>query len=98
MEIELRSTEDGEPPPSSHRKTAGAGVVTTRHSQEVQPDENAVQISFPFYTGNSTVVRRPKRIINKFPISPRSEAFRRARDQAARLVLDTAARWDHGHA
>ena len=28
----------------------------------------------------------------------RSEAFRRARDQAARLVLDTAARGDHGHA
>jgi lysine 2,3-aminomutase len=76
MEIELRSTEDGEPPPSSHRKTAGAGVVTPRHSQDVWPDENAVQISFPFYAGNSTLVRRPKRLINKFPISARSEAFR----------------------
>jgi uridine phosphorylase len=28
----------------------------------------------------------------------RSEAFRRARDQAARLVLATAGRWDGGHA
>jgi lysine 2,3-aminomutase len=76
MKIELRSTEDGEPP-SSHRKTASVGVITPRHSQDVRQDENAVQISFPFYSGNSTLVRRPKRLINKFPISPRSEAFRR---------------------
>jgi lysine 2,3-aminomutase len=76
MEIELRSTEDGEPP-SSHRKTAGVSALAPRHSQDVRQDENAVQISFPFYAGNSTLVRRPKRLINKFPISPRSEAFRR---------------------
>jgi len=76
MEIQLRSTEDGEPP-SSYRKTASVGVITPRHSQDVRQDENAVQISFPFYSGNSTLVLRPKRLINKFPISPRSEAFRR---------------------
>jgi lysine 2,3-aminomutase len=75
MEIELHSTEDGEPP-SSPRKSAGAGVVTLSHSREVRHDGNAVQISFPFYASNSTLVRRPKRLINKFPISPRSEAFR----------------------
>jgi len=77
MEIELRSTEDGEPP-SSHRKTASVGVLTPRHSQDVRQDDTAVQISFPFYAGNSTLVRRPKRLINKFPISARSEAFRRS--------------------
>jgi lysine 2,3-aminomutase len=44
---------------------------------DVRQDSHAVQISFPFYTHYSTLVRRPKRIINKFPIGPRSEEFRR---------------------
>jgi len=93
MEIELRSTEDGEPPPSSHRKTAGVGVIAPRHSQDVRQDENAVQISFPFYAGNSTLVRRPKRLINKFPISPRSEAFRNSAFPGSTLSQWNDWRW-----
>jgi len=76
MEIELRSTEDGEPP-SSYRKRASVALREPQHSQDVRQDEHAFQISFPFYASNSTLVRRPKRLINKFPISPRAEAFRR---------------------
>jgi lysine 2,3-aminomutase len=77
MEIELRSTEDGEPP-GSHRTRAGVAFKSSQHSQkDVRQDSHAVQISFPFYSHYSTLVRRPKRIINKFPISPRAEEFRR---------------------
>jgi lysine 2,3-aminomutase len=77
MEIELRSTEDGEPP-GSHRTRASVAYKNRQHShKDVRQDSPAVQISFPFYTHYSTLVRRPKRIINKFPISSRSEEFRR---------------------
>jgi lysine 2,3-aminomutase len=77
MEIELRSTEDGEPP-GSHRTRASVVFKTRQHShKDVRQDSHAVQISFPFYTHYSTLVRRPKRIINKFPINSRSEEFRR---------------------
>lgn len=77
MELELRSNEDGEPP-GSHRTRASVAFKTRQHShKDVRQDPHAVQISFPFYSHYSALVRRPKRIINKFPISSRSEEFRR---------------------
>jgi len=76
MEITLRMGEEDEPPssPLTHQPSC---LCEDHRAQDVRQDEHAVQATFPFYAPHSALVRRPKRLIHRLPISDRAQGFRR---------------------
>jgi len=79
-------------PPSSPLTREPSSLCEDHRAQDVRQDEHAIQATFPFYAPHSALVRRPKRLSNRLPISDRAQAFRR------RVFAGvTAGQWNDWH-